>query len=239
MDCILEIRNVSFSFGPEPLFQGVDLRLMPLDAYALWGPGGAGKSTLLKIIAGLVPGAGGTIRIQGTDASSASQREWQVLRTRLGLVFQEGALISNLSVYDNIALPLRYHTRAGEGEVGERVGALMSLLGIDRGADRALPAMVPTGLRKLAAIARALILEPVLLLLDEPAAGLEEAAGRRVVQALGEYREKRRAALLFTTLNADWAVSLGNRLGVFGKAGILCEGAPRETLARSAGRGES
>ncbi len=234
MDSILEIQNLSFSFGRRPVFQGVALRLMPQDAYALWGPGGVGRSTLLRIVAGLLPGAGGTIRIYGVEVSSASQKTWQDFRTRLGLVSQEGALISNMSIYDNIALPLRYHTHAGEEEVGKRVGDLMSALGIDREADRALPALVPTGMRKLAAIARALILEPSLLLFDEPAAGLEEASIHRVIQVLKRYQEKRGAALLFTTLDPTLAGSLANRLGVLGKNGILLEGAPREILEKMA-----
>jgi len=238
MDSILEIRNLSFSFGHRAIFQGVNLRLMPQDSYALWGPGGVGKSTLLKIVAGLTPGASGSIRIQGVEVSSASQRAWQDLRTRLGLVFQEGALISNLSIYDNIALPLRYHTRAGEEEVGKRVGDLMGILGIYREADQTLPALVPAGLRKLAAIARALILEPSLLLFDEPTAGLEEASVHRVIQTLKSYQEKRGAALLFTTLDAALAGSLANRLGVLGKNRILIEGAPREIL-RSMAKEES
>jgi phospholipid/cholesterol/gamma-HCH transport system ATP-binding protein len=235
MDRILEIQNLSFSFGSRTIFQGVDLLLRPLDSYALWGPGGVGKSTLLKIVAGLIPGAGGTIRIQGVEVSSASPQARQSLRTRVGLVFQEGALISNMSVYDNIALPLRYHTRAAEEEVEKRVGGLMGLLGIDREADRALPALVPAGVRKLAAIARALILEPALLLLDEPTAGLEETAGRRVVQALKGYQERNRAALLIAALDPTLAGSLANRLGILGRNGILSEGTPREILGRMAG----
>ena len=232
MDSILEIHNLSFSFGQKAIFQGVDLRLIPLDSYAVWGSSGIGKSTLLKIIAGLLPGAGGTIRIQGVEVSSASQKAWQDFRTRLGIVFQEGALISNMSIYDNIALPLRYHTHAGEGEVEKRVGILMNLLGIDREADRAIPALVSAGVRKLAVVARALILEPSLLLLDEPTAGLELTAGRRVIQALKKYQEKRGAALLFATVDATLAGSLANRLGVLGKSGFALEGPPQEVLGR-------
>ena len=234
MDSILEIQNLSFSFGLKAVFQGVGLRLGPLDSYAVWGPSGVGKSTLLKIIAGLIPGAGGSIRIEGVEVSAASQREWQHLRTRLGLVSQEGALISNLSIYDNIALPLRYHTRVAEEEVAKRVDALMRTLEIERDADRAIPAMVSTGVRKLSAIARALILEPSLLLLDEPTAGLGETAGLRVIQALKGYRERRGAALLLATLDGTLIGSLANRLGVLGKNGILLEGPPREILEKMA-----
>jgi phospholipid/cholesterol/gamma-HCH transport system ATP-binding protein len=148
------------------------------------------------------------------------------------LVSQEGALISNMSIYDNIALPLRYHTRVGEEEVAKRIGALMTTLGIDREADRVIPALAPTGVRKLAAIARALILEPSLLLLDEPTAGLEETAGRRVIQTLKAYQKKRGAALLLATLDAALAGSLANRLGLLRKSGIVLEGPPSEILGK-------
>lgn len=238
MDSVLEIQNLSFSFGPKLLFQGLDLRLAPGESYALWGPGGSGKSTLLRIVAGLLPAAGGSLRVLDTEIFSASQRVLQNLRARLGLVFQEGALISNMSIFDNIALPLRYHTGAGEAEVARRVGGLMATLGLDREADRSLPALATARVRKLAAIARALILEPALLLCDEPTAGLEEASASRVVETLKGYQEKSGAALLLATLDASLAASLANRLGILGKDGILGEGPPQEILAGPAKDGK-
>jgi energy-coupling factor transporter ATP-binding protein EcfA2 len=110
----------------------------------------------------------------------------------------------------------------------------MTALGIGRDADRALPALVPASVRKLAAIARGLILDPALLLLDEPTAGLEEPAGCRVIQTLKTYQEMRGATLLFATLDATLAGSLANRLGVLRKSGIVFEGPPQEILRRRA-----
>ena len=132
MDSILEIQNLSFSVGSKTIFQEINLQVFPRDVYAVWGSSGSGKSTLLRALAGLVPITKGSVRFEGTDLTLASRKALQDLRIRMGLVFQEGALISNMSVYDNIALPLRYHFSLDEGEVQRRTRAVMDLLGVDR-----------------------------------------------------------------------------------------------------------
>ena len=139
MDSILEIRNLSFSFGRRPVFQGVALRLMPQDVLCPLGPRRGRESTLLRIVAGLLPGAGGPSEFWGSRSLPPPRKSGRTFEPGWVWSSQEGALISNMSIYDNIALPLRYHTQAGEGEVGKRVGDLMNTLGIDREADRALP----------------------------------------------------------------------------------------------------
>jgi len=230
LDFRLEARSLSFSFGPKAIFQGLDLGIFPRDAYAVWGASGSGKSTLMRLLAGLIPLAGGRVRFEGIDLASASNKVLQDLRMRIGMVFQEGALISNMSVYDNIALPLRYHFRLGEGEVGERVGEIMALLEIDRDLDRAIPAQISMGMRRRVAFARALILKPSLLLLDEPVHGLEEGTARRIAQVLKAYQEETDAAILFTTGEESWALSVANRIGLLQDGRILREGPPEEIL---------
>ncbi len=232
MESTLEARNLSFSFGPKTILQGFNLEIFPRDAYAVWGTSGSGKSTLMKVIAGLTPLAGGSVRVEGVDLASASKKTLQEMRMRMGLVFQEGALISNMSIYDNIALPLRYHTQLSEGKVRDRVGEIMALLGIDRDLDRAIPAQISMGMRKRAAFARALVLKPSLLLLDEPAHGLEEETARRIVRVLNRYREETGAAILFTTGEEAWVLSLANRIGLLQGGRILLEGAPEEILSK-------
>jgi phospholipid/cholesterol/gamma-HCH transport system ATP-binding protein len=227
----LEARNLSFSFGPRAIFQGLELELASGDSFAIWGSSGSGKSTLMKLLAGLVPPGGGWVRFEGVDLASASKKALQNLRIRMGIVFQEGALISNLSIYDNIALPLRYHFQMDEGIVRERVEKIMALLGIDRDWDRAIPAQISAGGRKRAAFARALILKPSLLLLDEPTHGLEEETARRIVQVLKKYQEETGAAILFTTGEEAWVLSLANRIGLLQDGRILREGAPAEILS--------
>jgi phospholipid/cholesterol/gamma-HCH transport system ATP-binding protein len=228
VETILEIQNLSLSFGPKTVFQKLSLKVYPHDGYGVWGPSGGGKSVLLKVIAGLTPFAEGSVRVEGVDLRSASEKTRRHLRTRIGLVFQEGALISNMSVYDNIALPLRYHTGLNEEEVRRRVDTLMAFLEIEREFDRAIPAQVGMGLKKRAAFARALILEPSLLLLDEPVLGLDEETTRRIFAVLKSYRERTGAALLFTTAKESRALSLANRIGFLENGKISFEGAPEK-----------
>jgi len=177
---------------------------------------------------------GGSVRIAGIDLAAASRKTLRDLRLRLGVVFQEGALLNNMSIYDNIALPLRYHTNLPEREVGGRVEKVMGLFEIHRENDRAIPAQVSTGVRRRAAFARALILDPSLLFLDEPALGLENEDALRIVQILKRYREKNRATLFFTTSAGSPALLLANRLGILKNGRICWEGPPGEIEAQLA-----
>jgi len=228
MNPILEIRDLSLSVGPKAIFQDLNLGLFPGDVYAVLGHSGSGKSSLLKLAAGLVPFGKGRVLIAGVDLATAPKKILQNLRTRIGLLLEEGALISNMSLYDNIALPLRYHTTLDEGEVRRRVGAMMEQLAIDRETDRAIPAQVSTGIRKRAALARALILEPPLLLLDEPISGLKEESTRRIVRVLKGFQERAGAAILFTTGEAASALALAKRVGLLKQGRISLEQTPQE-----------
>jgi len=232
MESRLEARNLSFSFGPKTIIQSINLELFPGDSYAVWGASGGGKSTLIRLLAGLIPVAGGSVRFEGVDLVSAPKKTLQDLRMRMGLVFQEGALISNMSVYDNIALPLRYHFRLNEEKVSDRVGEIMSLLGIERDWDQDIPAQISMGVRKRVAFARALILKPSLLLLDEPTHGLEEETARRIIQVLKRHQEETGAAILFTTGEESLALSLANRIGLLQSGRISLEGPPAEILSK-------
>lgn len=224
MEPVLEIQNLSLALGSKIVFQDLNLRIYPRDAYGVWGASGGGKTALLKVITGLIPFEEGAVRIEGIDLRSASEKTRRHLRTRIGLVLQEGALISNMSVYDNIALPLRYHTALNEKEVQKRVDGLMAFLEIERDFDRAIPAQIGMGLKKRAAFARALILEPSLLLLDEPVLGLDEKSIRKIFKALEDYQARTGAALLFTTAHESLARLLVNRIGFLESGRISFEG---------------
>lgn len=228
MDWAVEIRNLSYPSGAEAVLRELSLRVARGETYALLGASGSGKSLLVSVLAGLVPVGPGSVFVERTDLASSSKKELLNFRKRLGLVLQEGALISNLSLYDNIALPLRYHEGSGEREVGERVGEIMALLELNRNFDRALPAQAGMETRKRAAFARALILKPSFLLLDEPAAGLGEEAVRRLIAVIRRYREREKATVFFTA--GDWplALALAGRAGILKDGRIRLEGPPLE-----------
>ncbi len=162
-DPIIEAQQVSFYLDSRPILQDFNFRLNKGEAYLLIGPSGSGKSVLLKILSGLFLAAQGSVKIAGIDLAKASPQVFQELRVKMGFVFQEAALISNMCLYDNIALPLRYHTSLSEREIKIKIDEKMGELQIDRQADFLLPAQLSMEMRKRAALARALILEPDLL----------------------------------------------------------------------------
>jgi phospholipid/cholesterol/gamma-HCH transport system ATP-binding protein len=150
----------------------------------------------------------------------------------MGFVFQDAALLSNMSILDNLALPLRYHTRLGEPEVQGRVSEKMALFEVDRGYDRSIPARISLGMRKRAALARALVLEPELLFLDEPAVGLGVEAESLIARILSGYPERSRLTILVGTSEWPSGALVASRIGLLDDGRIVAEGTAQEMRAR-------
>lgn len=231
MDIVLEARDISFRFDRREIFQGLDFRLRRGEIYVVLGASGSGKSVLLKILSGLRAPERGSVEIEGIDLYAASQETLHALRAKMGFVFQEAALISNMSIYDNVALPLRYHTRLGEAEVQARVSEKMTLFEVDRKYDRSIPALLSLEMRKRAALARALVLDPALLLLDEPATGLSTEADRLITRVLKDYQQKGRATILVVTSEWPSAFTIAHRIGFLENGRIAAEGPAQEMEA--------
>jgi len=232
MDTIFEVGDLSFYLDGKQVFQNLSLRLPRGETYVVVGGSGSGKSVLLQLGSGLLSPTGGKVEIYGVNLATAAKETIQALRVKIGFVFQEAALISNMSIFDNIALPLRYHRGLKEPEVKDRVSEKMALFGVERQCDRLLPAQLSLGMRKRAALARALILDPELLFLDEPAVGLGAEADRLVFKVLKRYQEQTKASLLMVT--SDWlsALPLADRIGLLEKGKIIAEGSSAEMRER-------
>ncbi|MGB9698205.1 MAG: ABC transporter ATP-binding protein [Thermodesulfobacteriota bacterium] len=226
-DPIIKAEGVSFYFDGRPIFQDLNFQLNQGEAYLLVGPSGSGKSLLLKILSGLFVATQGSIKIAGIDIAKAAPQILQELRVKMGFVFQDAALISNMCLYDNIALPLRYHTSLSEEEIKIKIAEQMSQLQIDRQGDFLLPAQLSMEMRKRAALARALILEPELLFLDEPTMAMAEEANWHIWQVLQAYRQRKRISVIF--VQSDWRAALpfADRIGFLKGGKIVCEG-PKE-----------
>jgi phospholipid/cholesterol/gamma-HCH transport system ATP-binding protein len=164
--------------------------------------------------------------------ATASKEALQGLRAKMGFVFQDAALISNMSIFDNVALPLWYHTRLGEPEVQTRVSEKMALFEVDRRYDRSIPAQISLGLRKRAALARALVLEPELLFLDEPALGLGVEAKNLIPRILSSYPDTNRATILMGTSEWPSGTPVGSRIGLLDGGRIVAEGTAQEVQAK-------
>lgn len=204
MEIALEIRNVSFTTDSRPVFRDLNLKLVRGEALLILGSSGRGKSLLLKLCAGLISPDEGEVRMGDVDLASASKETLQELRARMGFVFQNSALISNMSLYDNIALPLRYHRHWTEAEVRARVDEVMDLFGVDRAFDFSIPARLSLEMHKRAALARAFVLKPELLLMDQPTSGLESEAAQDLARIIRFYQQESGASLL--EVSGEWPV---------------------------------
>jgi len=170
---VLEIDHVSVRFGAQQVLRDITLSIPGGETLVILGESGCGKTVLLKTLIGLVKPSAGEIRFEGNRLSRLGDRQLAHVRTRYGFVFQGAALFDSLSIFDNIAFPLREHTRITESQIAEIVDDLLAEVGLPRSAAAKKPVEISGGMRKRAGLARALALEPPVVLYDEPTTGLD------------------------------------------------------------------
>ena len=169
---LIEIRDLSFAYGKRLVLKGIDMTARRGQVVAIMGISGGGKTTLLRLIGGALKPTSGLLKVDGVDMSSLDRAGLQQLRRRMGMLFQFGALFTDLSVFDNVAFPLREHTDLPEEMIHDLVLLKLNAVGL-RGAADLMPAELSGGMARRAALARAIALEPRLILFDEPFAGLD------------------------------------------------------------------
>jgi phospholipid/cholesterol/gamma-HCH transport system ATP-binding protein len=228
----LELRKVSYRHGENTILDGADLTLPPGGAALFGGRSGCGKSTLLEICAGLIKPRGGAVLWEGDDITGMSRYELYGRRRSMGYVFQGHALISNHSAFDNIALPLK----CGEADLGsevieKRVRSLMDELGIARAIEKRFPEALSAAQLKCVAVARALVSEPALLILDEPFSGIDPVTANMIADVLhGKWKRGGMSVLMAAHSSGAWPEHAAQRF-------ILNDGrleAADETLGRGA-----
>jgi phospholipid/cholesterol/gamma-HCH transport system ATP-binding protein len=169
---LIEIRDLKYSRGHRPIFKGLNLTIKRGQVTALMGPSGTGKTTLLRLITRqLIPEAG-AIYVDGVDIATLNQAALYQLRTRFGMLFQNGALLTDLSVFENVAFPLREHTKLSNRLIRHIVLTKLHAVGL-RGAADMLPAQLSGGMARRVALARAMVMDPDILIYDEPFVGLD------------------------------------------------------------------
>lgn len=171
-DNLVEVSGLRFDRGGRMIFDGLDLRIPRGRVTAIMGPSGTGKTTLLRMITGQLRPSAGTVRVDGQAVESLGREALYRLRRRMGMLFQNGALLTDFDVFENVAFPLREHTRLPERLIRHIVLTKLHTVGL-RGASRLMPAELSGGMARRVALARAMVFDPELLLYDEPFAGLD------------------------------------------------------------------
>jgi len=232
MTGIIEAVDVEKGFETTPVLKGVSFALDKGETLVVMGGSGSGKTVLLRLIAGLLRPDAGQIRVFETNVESLGEEELLPIRRRLGYVFQGAALFDSLSVYENVAYPLREHTRLSEAEIRERVLHFLSLVGLGDNVLGLLPSELSGGMRKRVGIARALVGEPEVMLYDEPTAGLDPTNSKLVAELIVRMREGVCDSSIVVTHDLDLAKAVADRVAVLIDGRFAAMGPPDVVMAK-------
>jgi phospholipid/cholesterol/gamma-HCH transport system ATP-binding protein len=216
----IETRELHKSFGSQPVLQGVNLKVPEGVVSVVLGPSGTGKSVLLQHIIGLMRPDHGEVLVRGRPLSKMSRSQILSLRTEIGVMFQDGALFSTMDLYDNVAFPLRQHTKLNENQIREVVMDHLDSVGLANAAKR-MPNQLSGGMRKRAGLARALVLDPGVILCDEPDSGLDPVRTALLGELLLEQHARLGGTILVITHNVALAKRISDHISVLWKGKVI------------------
>ena len=225
---VIDVRGVSTRFGDAVVHEDVSLAVNPGEIFALVGGSGSGKSTLLREIILLQPPASGSIRVFGQEVVGLSDDDALPLRRRWGVMFERGALFSALTVAENVGMVLHEHTDLPERLVREVAAVKVALTGLPPDAGPKYPSELSGGMRKRASLARALALDPELLFLDEPTAGLDPLSASGIDELVRSLRDGLGLTIMMVTHDLDLMWRAADRVAVLGKGRIVGVGSMTE-----------
>jgi phospholipid/cholesterol/gamma-HCH transport system ATP-binding protein len=221
---VLAVDSIVTRFGPDVVHDGVSFSVRRGEVVALIGGSGTGKSVLVKEMIGLLRPNAGTVSLFGTDVWNASREELNGLRRRFGMLFQDGALFSSLTVAENLAVPFREHSDLQPDLVSALVGFKLSLVGLQPDTGQKMPAQLSGGMRKRVALARALALEPEILFLDEPTSGLDPIGARAFDTLVRVLSEGLGLTVFIVTHDLDTLLSIIDRVIVLAEGKVIADG---------------
>lgn len=224
---LLSISNLRFGYGSTVIFDGVSLEFRPGTVTALMGGSGCGKTTLLRLISGQVNAHAGEILFEGQDITRMNRAALYRVRRRMGMLFQFGALFTDLTVFENVAFPLREHTDLPDDLVRDLVLMKLHAVGL-RGAADLMPSEISGGMARRVALARAIALDPPLLLYDEPFAGLDPISLGTIAQLIRRLNDALGAASILVSHDVHESFEVCDYIYVLGQGGVLGHGTPQE-----------
>ena len=217
------VEGLSKSFGRFEVLKNVTFSVEPGEIFVLMGPSGSGKSVLLKHIVGLERPTAGRVTVDGRDAAAESTRE----QVRMALVFQSGALFNSLSVYDNLALYPREHRIANEAAIREKVMRALQILSLEGTANKA-PSELSGGMKKRVAIARGLVMEPQLMLYDEPTSELDPVMSATIAEIIATLKDEYHVTSIVVSHDRELALGIADRVGILMGGELVSLGTPAE-----------
>ncbi|HXD83114.1 MAG TPA: ABC transporter ATP-binding protein [Rudaea sp.] len=220
---LIEVEKLEAWYGRRRILNGVDFTVNAGEIRVIMGGSGSGKSTLLRHLLGLHKPRSGRVRLLGVDISNATEREMLAVRRQIGVSFQGGALLTSLSVGDNVALPLREHTNLDEATI--RIMSRLKLEVVNLGGFQDLmPAQLSGGMVKRAALARAIVMDPKLLFFDEPSAGLDPVVSAELDELILRLRDALRMTIVVVTHELESAFKIADSITVLDQGDILMTG---------------
>jgi phospholipid/cholesterol/gamma-HCH transport system ATP-binding protein len=227
---LVEIRGLSFSYGRRPILKGIDLDIPRGKVVGILGSSGSGKTTLLQLMGGSLKPAAGSVNVCGWDVATLTPEGLYTMRRQMGMMFQKGGLFSDLTVFDNVAFPIREHTLLPPDVIRDLVMMKLHAVGL-RGAQRLMPGELSGGMARRVALARAIALDPTLIIYDEPFAGLDPITLNVVCNLIRTLNDALGATSVVVTYDVHEALKLADYLYLLGDGVIKGHGPTADMLA--------
>ncbi len=224
---LIEIRDLKYSRGPRAIFDGLNLSIKRGEITAIMGPSGTGKTTLLRLITRQLIPEQGAIYIDGIDIANLSQNELYQLRQRFGMLFQNGALLTDLSVFENVAFPLREHTKLSQRLIRHIVLTKLHAVGL-RGAAAMMPSELSGGMARRVALARAMVMDPDILIYDEPFVGLDPISMGVIVRLVRRMNDALGITSIVVSHDVEEIATVADRSFLLSHGKVAASGSPDE-----------
>ena len=226
-ELVISLRNLRVCYGEREILHGISFDVLPGETLVILGGSGSGKSTLLRTLVGLEKPSAGEIVIKGQDLAKASAAELDEIRRKIGMSFQGGALFGSMTVGENVALPLREHTRLEESTIEIILRLKLEQVGLE-GFEYYSPSQLSGGMKKRAAVARALAMDPEILFFDEPSAGLDPIIAAGIDELIVQLKRAFRMTIIVVTHELASAFLIADRMLLIDKGNLVALGTPEE-----------
>jgi phospholipid/cholesterol/gamma-HCH transport system ATP-binding protein len=222
---LVHLENIVLRFGEKTVLDGIDLKIFSGDRLVILGQSGGGKSTMLRLILGILKPTIGVVRYRHLQVQRLSRSRLNLLRSRVGMVYQYSALISSMTVRENLALPVEELRRKPRKEIDELIKEKLEIVGM-RGTEEKLPSELSGGMRKRVSLARALMMQPELILFDEPTAGLDPVISSVIDELIISLTEKTNTTSIIVTHEMESAFKVATRMAMLYQGKIIEDAAP-------------